>query len=84
MIDIQPFHDKIEKLREYMHIKINGHGGVVSINLEALPAFDWNPEKFFKIMNEVGYVMFDSRDPVPAPVIRQLTFEEYCNETSLL
>ena len=83
MINVQPFHDKIEKLREYMHIKINGHGRVVSINLEALPSLDFDVDKWFWIMNEIGYMIVDSNNPVPAPIVRQLSFEEYCNETSV-
>jgi hypothetical protein len=80
MIYIQPYIDKLEALKEYMFMKIDGKGKALWINLDAMESF--TPKELFDIWNETGWLLSSTkRDPFLSPP-RELTFEEYYQEKS--
>lgn len=74
-IDVQPFIDKLEVLKEYMCLKIDGIGSGIWINLDAMSAF--TPKEIFEIWQQTGWMMYTSPKPSDYPEPKELTFEEF-------
>ena len=75
MIDIQPFLKKLDKLQEYMLMKIDGKGSYVTIDWEWMPKISL--EAMLLIWEETGYMMYSKPEMHLQPTCRKLTFEEW-------
>jgi hypothetical protein len=76
MIDIQPYLDKLDKLREYMFLRIDGKGKVFSINIDAIPIHH-TPEEIIQLYYQTGFLLGTSiyNDSYQQP--REITFDEW-------
>lgn len=81
MIDVQPYHDKLDKLKEYMEAKIDGIWEFLWINIDSIP--EMTTETFLRLFAETGMMFCNGNEPsVPT---RKLSFEEwYNNQTQKL
>lgn len=76
MIDVKPFTDKLDKLGEYMNLRIDGFGKVFKINLDAIP----KPKTVKEILDlyfQTGWLfgtnMYNGNYEPP----KEITFEEW-------
>ncbi len=74
MINIQPFIDKLELLKEYMNLVIDDHRRQFKVNIGALPHL--YPDDVLKMFFETGYLYFRS-DCNPEPTLTLVSFEEF-------
>lgn len=73
MIEVQPFIDKLDKLREYMGLLIDSRiTGRIWFNANALPNLPF--EKLMEIYNQTGIMFYNSEEPTK---FEQFTFEEW-------
>ena len=73
MIQITPYIQKLDRLREYINLMIDGKGGFCWVNIDAIPQM--NPEQFFRLYAETGMIFFDGNPPPPPT--KKLSFEEW-------
>ena len=79
MIDIQPYIDKLERLREYMFLCIDGKiPGIIWFNALALPHLPF--EKVMEIYNQTG-IMFIGNEEEPT-LFTKLSFGEWLETQS--
>lgn len=71
-INIQPYLDKLELLKEYMFLKIDGRWDVSEFNYGALPVL--HSSEILRIFNETGNLMYT---PNFNPQVKVLSFEEF-------
>lgn len=76
MIDITPYQQKLEWLREYMCNRIDGSlfDSIMDIRIEA---HMYSVEQIMRLYNQTGLVFYSSR-PEMTSITRPPTFEEYC------
>lgn len=78
MINISPYIDKLDILREYMGLLIDGKiMGRIWFNANAFP--DLPLEKLMKIYNETGVMFCNCEEPTK---FEQYTFEEWLETRS--
>lgn len=75
MIDITEFEEKLDRLKEYMALRIDGKGKVFSININALPV-QYTAKQLIDMYLQMGihFWQSDHNDYVPP---RELSFEEW-------
>lgn len=76
MIDVQPFLDKLDRLKEYMELRIDGKGKVFSINIDAIPN-QITTEQIIKLYYQTGWLFGTNiyNDNYQQP--RELSFDEW-------
>jgi hypothetical protein len=64
---------KLERLKDYMGMVIDGYGSHIWLNIDAVHQI--TPEQFLRLYAETG-MMFYNSNPPPEPV-KKLSFEEW-------
>lgn len=84
MIIIQPFIDQLDKLKEYIDLKIDNNTGGIWIDIETLENvfIETNyrylsPDKIIGLFFQTGVLLCRS-DNFKEPKVRMMTFEEFC------
>lgn len=77
MIDISLYITKLDILREYMRLLIDGKMQI-TIDLNALPIPALSTDQIMGIYYETG-VLFYNREDAGYPVMKPTSFEEYYN-----
>ena len=72
MINIQPYIDKLDKLKEYINGCIDNYGAFMTINFEAIPSMP--VEDIIRTFFETGIVFLKSGQETP---ISKISFEEW-------
>lgn len=75
MINIQPYLDKLDRLKEYMDGYIDSGNGIW-INIEALSP-DFTLEEIIDIWDKTGCIMYSRHVDENCEPPRKITFEEY-------
>jgi len=73
MINTTPYHNKLDKLKEYMNAKIDGIVQPFWIDIDAIPRM--NTEYFLRMYAEIGVMLYNGNPPPEPP--RKLSFEEW-------
>lgn len=76
MIDITPYQERLEWLKEWMEMKIFGRlpNTMMVVTMETYMAYP--PEELMRIYQQTGVMYY--REPSISSQCRQPTFEEYC------
>lgn len=77
MIDVQPYIDKLDKLREYMFMRIDGRMNTFWINIDAIPKY--TPKDLIELFNATGMMLYNGSEQPPPP--EKLTFENWLEIT---
>lgn len=77
MIDVSPYIDKLEALKEYMAAVIDGRVSGWGINIEAIPRL-LSIDEIFKVWHETG-VLFYRGDESITPEVKTISFDEWYN-----
>ena len=75
-IDIQPYLDKLDLLKEYMCLKIDGKGKVFMVNTDAIP-YRMPTKELLRIWDETGLLFCTSIDNDNYEPPKEITFEEF-------
>lgn len=78
MIDVTPFIEKLDRLREYMGHKIDGRRYIFKLNLWAIPRY--RPDEIIKMFHETGYLFYTS-DGKDEPTLTMVSFEEFYQQS---
>lgn len=74
MINVQPYIDKLEVLKEYMNLSIDRSGMRVWLRLEAMPTL--SIDQILNFFWETGVALY-SKDKEVVSETKTLSFEEY-------
>ena len=77
MINVQPFIDKLDRLGEYMDMKIDNKGSILTIDWEWMHKITL--EAAIDIYKQTGHMMYAHPEKHQQPISRKLTFEEWLN-----
>ena len=72
-IDVKPFIDKLEVLKEYICLKIDGKGKVWMIDIGCIPWY--NPQELIDIYFQTGVLLTSNNESFTPP--QEITFEEF-------
>lgn len=75
MINVQPYHDQLNKLQEWINLLIDRQKGYLYIEiggLEVLP-----PAEIMRLFYQTGILL---GRPVPTPPPTFITFKDFCND----
>jgi len=73
MIDVQPYIDKLEKLKEYMALVIDNRGSCISFNTDVFSSL--RPNDIIDLYLQTGIMFY--RDGYQQSKVKKLTFEEW-------
>lgn len=76
MIDVQPYLDKLDRLKEYMDAWIDGGGSGIWINIDALSK-DFTVEEIIDIWECTGWLICNREIDETYKPPRKLSFEEW-------
>lgn len=74
MIDVSPFHEKLNLLKEYINAGIDTTGHGVWINLDAMSSF--TPQEIIEIWESTGWLIQPTQKE-ESDLPRKLSFEEW-------
>ena len=57
MIDVQPYIDKLDKLRQYCSIRIDNAGHLISVNYAVLPTYSF--EYILSMFHQTGILYYN-------------------------
>lgn len=75
MINVKPYLERLDRLREYMNEVIDGRVNQIVIDYEWLP--NLTVDAMMEIFYETGWLVNSSPEYYMRPVARLITFEEY-------
>lgn len=75
MINVQPYINKLEVLKEWIALKISNPTGSFWIDINAIPVKS-SIEQIMRIYEQTG-IIFAHSEPMPEPIYKDITFEEY-------
>lgn len=76
MIDITPYQQKLEWLREWIHKRIDGIP-YFWIDIDAVPHI-YTMERVVEIFNQTGVLFYNHNDVSGYNSIMPISFDEYC------
>lgn len=75
MINIAPYINKLEILKEYMDLKIDNIGKSFWIDIDSIPHM--NPDYFIQLWTETGMIFYNGNPPPEPPRKLSSNFEEF-------
>jgi hypothetical protein len=75
MINVQSYHDKLDKLQTYMNLFID-RKNYLWLDMDCLPVM--SPKEIMRLFNKTGVLISNGVPAAPPP--KFITFKEYCDE----
>jgi len=76
MIDITPYQERLEWLKEWIHKRIDGFP-TFYIDIEAVPKIN-SMEKFIEIYTQTGIMFYTKNEISQHNLVMPVSFDEYC------